>query len=363
MKTPLITRREFLKLAGVGAGALLLGHTIEGQAQTPVFPENEKLGRVCINGKVDIRLRPSVDSSSVGVLYEDAVVPWLREVVGAAPLGRVSRRWVETPDGYIYAPSLQPVRNSPNQPLTEIPQSSSGAGFWGEVTVPYVDLYIANGPARSPSMKENPHPRLYYSQVMWIDGIKMSSQGTPLYRVNERYGTLGDIFWASADAFRPISQEEISPIHPEIEDKKVVVNVDYQTMACYEGKDEVYFCRISSGGKWDAEGNIVDKWSTPVGPHPIWRKLISIHMIGGTTGAGYDLPGIAWTSLFSGDGVAVHSTFWHNDFGVPRSHGCVNAAPEDAKWIFRWTQPQVLLDPGDQTVQWPGGTTVEVVES
>jgi lipoprotein-anchoring transpeptidase ErfK/SrfK len=134
-------------------------------------------------------------------------------------------------------------------------------------------------------------------------------------------------------------------------------------LSCFEGETEVYYCQISSGGKWDAEGNVVDKWSTPVGPHPIWRKLISIHMLGGTTGAGYDLPGIGWTSLFSGEGVAIHSTFWHNAFGETMSHGCVNAAPDDAKWVFRWTLPEVVYDPGDKTVQMPGGTIIKVVES
>jgi lipoprotein-anchoring transpeptidase ErfK/SrfK len=71
-------------------------------------------------------------------------------------------------------------------------------------------------------------------------------------------------------------------------------------------------------------------------------------MSGGTTGGGYDLPGIGWTALFSGDGVAIHSTFWHNNFGGElMSHGCVNARPEDAKWIFRWSNPPVQYDPGD----------------
>jgi lipoprotein-anchoring transpeptidase ErfK/SrfK len=85
-------------------------------------------------------------------------------------------------------------------------------------------------------------------------------------------------------------------------------------------------------------------------------------MSGGTTGGGYDLPGIGWTTLFSGNGVAIHATFWHNNFGVPMSHGCVNAKPEDAKWIFRWTSPIVQSDPGDVTVSMPGGTSVKVIE-
>jgi hypothetical protein len=330
--------------------------------QTPEFPDAKKLGRICV-GKVDIRSRPSVDATSVGVLYQDAIVVWLREVVGEAPLGRLSRRWVETPDGYVYAPSVQPVQNTPVEPLNSLPAFGKEEGFWAEVCVPYVDVVLANGPARSPWLQNISLPRLYYSQIMWIDGLKTLDDGRTLYQVNEMYGTLGDIFWADARCFRQITTEEVAPIHPEAENKRIEVNVDYQTLSCFEDEREVYFCQISSGGKWDAEGNVVDKWSTPVGPHPIWRKLISIHMLGGTTGAGYDLPGIGWTCLFSGEGVAIHSTFWHNDFGSVRSHGCVNASPEDAKWIWRWTLPEVSYNPGDKTVQMPGGTIVKVIES
>uniref|UniRef100_A0A7V4GA50 L,D-TPase catalytic domain-containing protein n=1 Tax=Desulfobacca acetoxidans TaxID=60893 RepID=A0A7V4GA50_9BACT len=73
-------------------------------------------------------------------------------------------------------------------------------------------------------------------------------------------------------------------------------------------------------------------------------------------------PFSCWTSLFMGSGVAIHSTYWHNNYGEPSSRGCVNCSPEDAKWIFRWSQPVVAYGPGDLTVSVPGGTHVKVVE-
>jgi hypothetical protein len=90
--------------------------------------------------------------------------------------------------------------------------------------------------------------------------------------------------------------------------------------------------------------------------------MVSLHMSGGTTGGGWDLPGIGWTTLFVGTGVSIHSTFWHNNFGVPMSRGCINASPDDARWIFRWSLPVVPYDPGDVTIPLPGGTVVEVSE-
>ncbi len=67
-------------------------------------------------------------------------------------------------------------------------------------------------------------------------------------------------------------------------------------------------------------------------------------------------------SRFVGTGVAIHSTFQHNNYGELSSRGCVNASPEDAKWVFRWSLPQVPYDPGDVTVEWPEGTKVIVAE-
>lgn len=357
-----INRRQFLKkgLTAVAAGFLVNPRTHWLQ-QTNEWGDAERLGRVCV-GKLDIRQRPSASSPSVGVLYEDAVVVWLREVIGEAPGLALSRTWVETPDGYLYAPSVQPVFYQPNSVVQTLPQTEIGEGFWGEVTVPYVDFTMANPPIRSPWLKEAIFSRLYYSQIMWIDGKRTLEDGTEQYRVNEKYGTYGDIFWADASAFRPLTKQEIAPIHPEVEDKKVLIDLNHQTMACYEGQREVYYCRISSGAKFDAWGNEVDEWGTPKGEFFIWRKLISIHMAGGTVAGGYDLPGIPWTLLFVGDGVAIHSTFWHNNYGTPRSHGCINAKPEDAKWVWRWTSPHVPLVPGDKTIFDYSSTKIQVVE-
>jgi lipoprotein-anchoring transpeptidase ErfK/SrfK len=146
--------------------------------------------------------------------------------------------------------------------------------------------------------------------------------------------------------------------------QRVEINVTYQTLSCYEGGSEVFFCRVSTGAKFNMYGELVDKWATPVGPHRAARKFISLQMAGGTTGAGYDIPGIGWVVIFATGGVAIHSTFWHNNFGDPMSHGCVNVAPQDAHWIFRWTQPAVRYDPGMLDVALSGqpSTAIDVRE-
>ncbi len=56
--------------------------------------------------------------------------------------------------------------------------------------------------------------------------------------------------------------------------------------------------------------------------------------------ADFELQDIPYVQYFA-EGYALHAAYWHDDFGIPRSHGCVNLSPEDAKWLFSWTQPEV----------------------
>jgi lipoprotein-anchoring transpeptidase ErfK/SrfK len=334
----------------------------------PEFPVYERLGRVT-KGRVDVKSRPDHESSTVNVLYEDAVVPWLREVIGdRISLTFSNQRWVETPDGFIFGSLLQPVRNLPNQPVSELGTSSLGSGMWMEVTVPYVDASLVNEPSAnswvSARIEEGMPIRLHYSQVFWVDRIQVDNRGQTYYRVNPNYYGGVDLLWAAAEAFRPINPDEITPISPEVEEKRVVIDVNHQVASCYEGTSEVYFCRVATGARFDMYGNVVDNWATPVGQHIVTRKYISLQMSGGRTGAGYDLPGIGWAVVFATGGVAFHSTFWHNNFGDPMSHGCVNLTPQDALWLFRWIQPEVAYDPGmfDTTVSGGPSTVVQVIE-
>jgi hypothetical protein len=368
--TSKISRRKFLRFFSVAAGFALVNPKLSTRQfsrslnQAENWPSDTPLGRNCLQGPINLRSSPNENGSIVKQLERDAVVVWEKEVVGGAPGGLLSRRWVQSPGGYVYAPYVQPCRSIFNSTVNSLPNNSAvvGVGRWAEVTVPYVDLSLENPPARSPWVQAVPNARLYYKQVVWIDQTRDAGNGITQYRVNERFA-YGDIFWADGRAFRLLTDDDFIPISPEVTDKKIIVNLTQQFLQCMEGNREVYYCRCSTGAKFNAAGQAVDKWATPPGPHPINRKMASMHMSGGNMESGYDTPGIGWVSLFADGGVSVHSTFWHNDFGVPRSHGCVNVLPDDAKWVFRWTTPLVPYDPGDVTVSMPGGTIVDVVES
>jgi lipoprotein-anchoring transpeptidase ErfK/SrfK len=309
-----------------------------------------------------LKSQPSENAPTIRNVGQDEIVVWQRDVIGSNVAGRANRRWAETPDGYIYAVDLQPVKNVTNTPVTAIPGGKTG--FWGEVTVPYIDLIMPQGAAPiSPAIKydlENSQPiRLYYGQVIWIDQVGGGPNGNVLYRVNESPGHgygYGDIFYADGTAFDVLTDNDVAPINPHVDPatKKIVVDATStrQTLSCMEGNNEVYFCRVSTG--------YGEKFSTPTGDQAIAWKIFSVHMAANTgSDSGYDTMAVPWPVFFNTNaGAAIHGAFWHNDFGVRRSHGCVNCSPADAKWIFRWTSPALALDQGELRLTWPnvGGT-------
>ena len=339
-----IGRRGFL---GFGAASLAaLG--IPGR-RPPISlwnaPAGSRLARVT-EDRAGLFARPRPDSARVGEVVFDEILPVLRKVVGIGPFPH-NHVWYETPDGYLWSSYGQPVQDLPNTLLPGISED----GIWSEVSVPFVDGRREADPSSAVRY------RLYYSMILNVDQRVVGADDRIWYRVHDENGVR---LFAPGEAFRPMSAEEVSPIRPESEEKAIRVNLTRQDLSAWEGGLEVYYCRIASGYGFLEDGRRV--WNTPIGRMWTWRKMVSRHMSGGTIQSGYDLPGVGWVILFSGNGASVHSTYWHNDFGTPRSHGCINTAPDDAKWLFRWSLPIVEYKPGDLTVHWPDTGTQVIVE-
>ena len=375
------SRRDFLKLTGAGLGAVAFKpssifdfETLASPRPLPQFPNSPIIGRV-VDPDIDLRNQPTNDpglNTSIAKLPADTLVEWGRQVIGNVIGGLTNQRYVETPQGFIYSSVLQPTRNLPNTPITEV--TTGLPGFWAEVTVPYVELAhegVVASPWLQSNIEHNFPPRLYYGQVVWMDKIR-TNNGFVEYRWNEDvnghgygYGAYGEFFWADGAAFKVLTEADVAPIHPEVDpnDKRIEADLDYQTLSCYEGNTEVYFCRISSGIENYIDpvtGEVTNKFATPVGNLLTHWKIISQNMTAGTFQAGYSTPAVPWSTMISGDGVAIHGAFWHNGFGEKRSHGCINVSPEDAKWIFRWTTPYVSLAQSEMRVSLPDHGTIVV---
>ena len=372
-----LSRREFLALSALALGGLAFTRKDKGYSlfdrgilpqedpETKVFPENVQLGRMCVGepgANVEIKSEPYWNAPTLGTAYYDDVFVWKREVIAKQlDQNRINQRWIEIPEGYIYADYLQKVKYIPQEPLNELPLSPSGdRGMWVEVVTPFTGLDLDKPSSQYQYwIRTAVNPRVYYSQVFWAYKIRRNPEtGKIQYCLKQLYGAYDDAYWVDASICRQIKPEEIEPINPAAEDKRILVDLNYQTLTCFEGDREVFFTKVTTGGYIYEE----EKWLTPLGAHTIWRKMVSTHMSAGQAVGNYDIPGVAWTTLFDNNGAAVHATYWHNYYGTARSHGCVNTRPEDAKWIWRWTQPAVSYYPGELTIQGMNKSTiVEVV--
>lgn len=120
----------------------------------------------------------------------------------------------------------------------------------------------------------------------------------------------------------------------EVSNKRIEVDLTNQRLYAYEGGTRVMDFPVSTG-KW---------WPTPTGEFKTWIKLRSTRMSGGNWAAGtyYNLPNVPHTMYFYNDehpqwqGYGLHGAYWHNNFGQPMSHGCVNIGLEDAERLFYW---------------------------
>lgn len=119
--------------------------------------------------------------------------------------------------------------------------------------------------------------------------------------------------------------------------KHIYVDLTYQRLYAFEGNTIVYNFPISSG-KW---------YPTPTGEFTIWVKLRYTRMTGGNPAIGtyYSLPNVPYVMFFynndvsKSQGFSIHGAYWHNNFGHPMSHGCVNMKDEDAAQIYGWASP------------------------
>lgn len=118
----------------------------------------------------------------------------------------------------------------------------------------------------------------------------------------------------------------------------VHVAVGAQTLVAYVGRDPVYATLVSTGADGLADPETTR--ATPRGEFLVHTKHVSATMSGDELGDEFDLGDVPYVQYFSG-GYAFHAAHWHDAFGTPKSHGCVNLSPADARWLFHFTEPAV----------------------
>jgi lipoprotein-anchoring transpeptidase ErfK/SrfK len=326
MSRAILSRRDFLKLGGYGLMGIFL------QNLPSYFPQQDDF--VNLQGRMIDRTvwtyeEPNLKSRRVKLYWHDLVIPITNTTIGEDE-SAYNRVWYQLEDGgYAYSGGIQPVRTILNQP-----QQIPARGALGEVSVPYTDAYI-----EADSNTDFAY-RLYYETVHWVTGVVTGTDRNIWYRLLD--DKFDQTYYVPAGHIRLISNEELTPLSQNVadENKRLEVRLDDQLLLAYENGQIVFATSISTGGR-----RLSGKYTTPVGDFITYHKRPTRHMAAGDIASnGFDLPGVPWVLYITEGGISFHGTYWHNDYGHPHSHGCINMTPQAAKWLFRWTRPTVPPD-------------------
>lgn len=337
------SRRDFLKLAG---------YSLLGLSVPEFFPANfNQIFEAGLQGRITEKSlwmydEPTARSNRVEMFWRDLVVP-LNGAALSDDTEAYNRIWYEVEDkGYIYSGGVQPVNTLLNEPVNKAPPG----GLLGEISVPFTDAHEEPGPGALVLQ------RLYYETVHWIRDTAIGADGQTWYRlVDDKF----DLYYYIPGAhMRLIPDDELAPLSPDFPEveKRIEVNLTHQLVLAYEGTRLVFAARAATGGQYRS-----GRWSTPTGQFITSYKRPTRHMAAGDIGSsGFDLPGVPWVLYITKSGISFHGTYWHNDYGRPRSHGCINLTPQASKWLYRWTMPSVK--PGKQFAYEYFGTAVHIFE-
>jgi len=332
------SRRQVLKLIAASTAAAALSPVLHARAHYPRFPLPPEPGDI---GNSDVwqwmgrtihtvvfREEPSTSSSRLATRSRDQAVALLSEV--HAQFSAHNDLWYETPLGYVHSAWMYPVRVYVPQPFI----SGIGKwGFWGEISQIYTEAYAA------PDVRSARKYRFYGGTVYHVIETHKDERGSGWYKVYDEFPPTSPGFeWVLARDVRRVPRDEMAPINPFAGNKRIEVDLRQQQLACYQGNQLVFSTLVASG--------LAGKTATPTGTMAVLLKQPSRHMSNHPypdspepLGDLFDLPGIPWNTFFDQSGTAIHGTYWHNDFGIPRSHGCLNVSPAAARWVYRWVYP------------------------
>jgi hypothetical protein len=333
-KTSRLSRREFLKLSALGVGGLLFDlPPWEDPRDEPV----RTLARGRVTTQAIYRYRePSFRSERLGMLKRDEIIE-ISEEITASKGPAYNPLWYRLDDGFAHSGYLQRLDgvHLNRSPLRSVPKT----GQLGEVTVPITRSY-----RQASTRRWTPLYTLYYQSVHWITGIEEGLDGQPWYRLTDDVNHVHT--FVQAAHLRPIMAEELSPLSQDVPDgeKRIEISIEKQRLTAFEGGRSVFQATVSTGMQSEGPSPNGIPTDTPLGYFHVQTKMPSRHMGDGEITddvEAYELPGVPWACFFHKDGIALHGTYWHNNFGRRMSHGCVNLRMQDALWIYRWTTPVI----------------------
>jgi hypothetical protein len=155
-----------------------------------------------------------------------------------------------------------------------------------------------------------------------------------------RYVTTSDARLFRVEDVRVLRAATARPEGVGERDQWIDIDLSTQTLIAYEGLTPVFATLVSTGRVRDPDDPLRDM-RTPSGLFRITSKHVTHTMDGDHAADGpYSIEDVPYVMYFQ-LAFALHSAFWHDGFGRPRSHGCVNLSPHDARWLFQWAGPRL----------------------
>ena len=328
-----ITRRQMLKLIAASTLWAKFAPKLHARAQYPTVPNNNfwsLQGRAIHT--VAFYEEASTQSERLATRTRDQSFRILGET--HAPFSAHNDLWYETELGYAHSAWILPIKVYPPQDfIADIGEW----GMWGQVSQIYTEAYT------QPALNAGRKYRFYGSTVYHVIETHLDDDNVGWYKVVDDYPPRSHSYqWVLARDLRRIPKAELAPIRPFSGNKHIEVDLSTQTLVCYEGEKAVFNTKTASG--------VGGELATPIGEHCVLLKQASRHMSNvpyadlpeeeqPAPGDIFDLPGVPWNIFFDLSGTAIHGAYWHNDFGIRRSHGCINVSCAAARFIYRWTHP------------------------
>lgn len=154
-----------------------------------------------------------------------------------------------------------------------------------------------------------------------------------------------------------LQEDSFAVLSAGSDERWIEIDLSEQKLRAWEGDELFLETLVSTGLPWMV---------TPVGEYRIWIKLRATKMEGGSGKYYYYLPNVPYVMFFENDqipgwkGYGLHGTYWHDDFGTQRSHGCVNLPTPVARELYYWVNPSFsssqntarssVLNPGTKIV-------------
>jgi hypothetical protein len=215
-------------------------------------------------------------------------------------------------------------------------QAEAGSTFHGQ-TLGALGLPVAFGWRRSARFwaleadRLTPGASVPRRELVGLSGVERVMGGQHMLEVR-------DGLWVRSVDVRVAAAPKDLPWYARGARRWIDVSLENQTLVLWEGDTPVYATLVSTGK--DSVEIPRGPTSTPRGTFRILQKHVTTSMDSDVADSEFELRDVPWVMYFKA-GYALHGAYWHDDFGLARSHGCVNLSPIDARHVFEWSQPDV----------------------